>query len=384
MKIPLKKVYLYDNSLPIMNLRSNALLRYKTIDTCLRDPRNKYTLKDLMSACSEAMRAKGGRPGKPEREISVRTLQMDLQFMRNKKYGYGAPIIVYERKYYKYGDPFYTIRKAPLKRSTLDELEEIIDTLRCYGAMESLSPLKNPADILSEEFEAKVEQRDAVVSYEGKRNFVGLEYFNVIHDAILNKKALCIGYHSSRSNNIMSIIFYPMYLKEYKGRWYALGYKDGLRGVYKLPLDRIRDYSYSILPFPQDLLFDPREYFRNIIGVTRLSGDIRKIRFIVKNKLAPFIRINPLHRSQQTEQILENGDVICCIEIIPNQEFYYAVFEYQPHIQILSPRDIGMQANALFRSIQEQLPDYDRNDASGEENHDPDGWGEGRNLFSDL
>ena len=114
MKIPLKKVDLYNNNLPIMNLRSNALLRYKTIDNCLRDPRNKYTLKDLMSACSEAMRAKGGRPGKPEREISVRTLQMDLQFMRDKKYGYGAPIIVYERKYYKYGDPFYTIRKAPL------------------------------------------------------------------------------------------------------------------------------------------------------------------------------------------------------------------------------------------------------------------------------
>ena len=100
-----------------------------------------------------------------------------------------------------------------------------------------------------------------------------------IYDAIVNRKALCIGYWSSRSNNIMSIIFYPFYLKEYKGRWYALGYKDGLNGVYKLPLDRIRDYSYSILPFPDDYSFNPQEYFSDIIGVTKLSGGVKEIKF---------------------------------------------------------------------------------------------------------
>ena len=94
----------------------------------------------------------------------------------------------------------------------------MIDTLKKYSHFKDLKELTNVINLLSEEIECKINKRNSILSYEGKQNPLVLEYFDTIHDAIVNKKVLCIGYHSSRSNNIISIIFYPFYLKEYKGR----------------------------------------------------------------------------------------------------------------------------------------------------------------------
>lgn len=366
-----------------MSNSSNALLRHMTIDACLRDTKNKYTLLDLINACTKAIKAKNGNGRDSGNKVSVRSLQLDLQIMRDKNKGYGAPIVVYEHKYYKYKDPNFSIEKAKVGKENLAAIAQMVDTLKNYTSFNDLSNLRNITEVLEEEINSKLEKRSSVVSYEQRVNPLGLEYFDTVHDAIINRKALCIGYFSSRSNNIMSIIFYPFYLKEYKGRWYALGYKDGLQGVYKLPLDRIRDYSYSILPFPDEYTFDPQEYFRDIIGVTKLSGEVKELRFLVKNKLAPFIRKNPFHHSQKCVYRHENGDLEFTINIIPNREFYNLVFDYQPNVQIISPREIGIAANDRVIEIANQLPDYSLSRQKDEQSDDTT-WDNGINLFSNL
>ncbi|MBE6223783.1 MAG: WYL domain-containing protein [Bacteroidales bacterium] len=362
---------------------SNAVLRHRTIDACLRDTSRKYTLIDLINACTAAIKEKHGSKVGNKFKVSVRSLQLDLQTMRCKTKGYGAPIVVYEQKYYKYKDPNYSIYKSKLGKETLGQISELVDSLSEYSSFNGLSSLKNISHILHEEISAKLQKRESVIENEARRNPLGLEYFDTIHDAIINKKALCIGYFSSRSNNIMSIIFYPFYLKEYKGRWYALGYKDGLNGVYKLPLDRIRDYSYSILPFPTEYTFNPDEYFKDIIGVTRLTGEPKEIKYLVKNRLAPFIKKNPLHHTQKIVYRHENGDLEFTIKIIPNREFYNLLFDFQPHIQIISPREVGLQANERVLEIVGQLPDYSL-DKKKEDAQETDSWDNGINLFSNL
>lgn len=362
---------------------SNAVLRHKTIDACLRDTSRKYTLLDLINACTAAIKEKYGSKVGAKYKVSVRSLQLDIQIMRDKHKGYGAPIIVYEHKYYKYKDPNYSIEKSRLGKEALNQVAELIANLNQYSSFKELAKLKNISQILEEEIASKLHRRDSVIENEERKDPLGLEYFDTIYDAITNRKALCIGYFSSRSNNIMSIIFYPFYLKEYKGRWYALGYKDGLNGVYKLPLDRIRDYSYSILPFPSEYSFNPDEYFRDIIGVTKLSGEPREIRYLVKNRLAPFIKKNPLHHSQKIAYLHENGDMEFTIKIIPNREFYNLIFDYQPHIQVVSPREIGLQANERVLEVVSQLPDYTLVKQK-DETPQADLWDNGDNLFSNL
>lgn len=367
-----------------MPANSNSLLRHKTIDTCLRDTQNKYTLLDLINACTKALKEKNGKTEKGKCKVSLRTVQLDIQFMRNKQYGYGAPIEVYEQKYYRYKDKSYSIDKSGVKKESMENLHEAVEILKQYATFNGFEQIRNIVNVLNGEIISKMNNKKSVISYEKRKNPLGLEYFDTIHDAIIHKKALCIGYYSSRSNNIMQIIFYPMYLKEYRGRWYALGYKDGLNGVYKLPIDRIMDFSYSILPFPEELTFDENSYFNDIIGVTRLTGDVCEITFLVKNRLAPFIKLNPLHHSQTLCECRENGDMVFSINIIPNREFFTIIYENQPYIQIISPRDIGVQANSALLNIVDELPDYTRPDKSAENNAATDDWDDGFNLFSNL
>lgn len=79
-----------------MPANKNALIRYKTIDNCLRNRYRRWTLDDLVDACSDALyEMEGIRKG-----VSVRTVQGDIQMMRSDKLGYNAPIeaaALYER-----------------------------------------------------------------------------------------------------------------------------------------------------------------------------------------------------------------------------------------------------------------------------------------------
>ena len=101
-----------------MPVSRNALIRYKTIDTCLRNRFRKWTLEDLVDACSDALYEYEGI----DKGISKRTVQMDIQLMRSEKLGYNAPIVVKDHKYYTYEDPEYSITQTPLNEQDLKNL----------------------------------------------------------------------------------------------------------------------------------------------------------------------------------------------------------------------------------------------------------------------
>ena len=108
-----------------MPANKNALIRYKTIDNCLRNRYRRWTLGDLVDACSDALyEADGITKG-----VCARTIQMDIQIMRSDKLGYYAPIEVYDRIYYRYADPDYSISNNPLSADDCDLIKEAISLL---------------------------------------------------------------------------------------------------------------------------------------------------------------------------------------------------------------------------------------------------------------
>lgn len=117
-----------------MPANKNALIRYRVIDQCLRNRYKRWTIEDLVDACSEALYdMEGIRKG-----VSLRTVQSDIQMMRSNKLGYNAPIEVYEQKYYRYADPNYSIDKALLEEKDIRLIEKAIALLeREEGQFES-------------------------------------------------------------------------------------------------------------------------------------------------------------------------------------------------------------------------------------------------------
>ena len=108
-----------------MPANKNALIRYKTIDRCLRNRYRRWTIEDLVDACSDALYdMEGIRKG-----ISLRTVQGDIQMMRSDKLGYNAPIEVYDQRYYRYADPQYSITDMPLSEDDFLLIKKAVDLL---------------------------------------------------------------------------------------------------------------------------------------------------------------------------------------------------------------------------------------------------------------
>lgn len=124
-----------------MPANKNALIRYKTIDRCLRNRFRLWTIDDLTDACSAALREMEGIT----KGVSVRTVQGDLQMMRSDKLGYNAPIEVFDRVYYRYADPDYSINEMPLTEEDCRLLRQAVEMLDDDGK----ATLNEMRDVLS-------------------------------------------------------------------------------------------------------------------------------------------------------------------------------------------------------------------------------------------
>ena len=108
-----------------MPANKNALIRYKTIDNCLRNRYRRWTIDDLVEACCDALYDMEGIT----KGVCTRTVQMDIQIMRSDKLGYNAPIEVYDKIYYRYANPDYSITEMPLSADDCQLLKEAIKLL---------------------------------------------------------------------------------------------------------------------------------------------------------------------------------------------------------------------------------------------------------------
>jgi len=88
----------------IMPANLNALIRYKTINSCLSGGRRRWSIDELRKRCSEALAENRGRYG----TVSERTIRDDIRVMRSDILGFNAPI-KQEAGFYFYSDPEYSI-----------------------------------------------------------------------------------------------------------------------------------------------------------------------------------------------------------------------------------------------------------------------------------
>jgi predicted DNA-binding transcriptional regulator YafY len=94
----------------------NALIRYKTINSCLYGGRRRWSIDELGQKCSDALAENSGR----HTTVSERTIRDDIRVMRSDILGFNAPI-KQERGLYFYTDPGYSILSLRITDAGLAE-----------------------------------------------------------------------------------------------------------------------------------------------------------------------------------------------------------------------------------------------------------------------
>lgn len=334
-----------------MPANRNALIRYKTIDTCLRNPYRCWTLDDLVDACSNALYEYEGI----DKGISRRTVQMDIQMMRSEKLGYNAPIVVYDNKYYKYEDPNYSITQTPLSEQDLKTMSEAVEMLRQFKGFSYFQDMGEIVNRLEDHVVSVRMKTDPVIDFEKNESLRGLDYLDIIYKAIVSEYPLQINYRSFKARSASNFIFYPYLLKEYRNRWFVYGVKRGSKMLLNLALDRIQ--ALETLPqekYVKNTFFDPSTFFNDVVGVTKNIGHKpEKVRFRVMPQEVPYIMTKPIHCSQQRVEELPDRSVVFEIEVVINQELRREFFGYVDGIQVLSPPElVQFMKDKLQRAVE--------------------------------
>jgi hypothetical protein len=322
----------------IMPVNRNALIRYKTIDTCLRNRYRQWTLEDLIDACSDALYEYEGI----DKGISRRTIQMDIQMMRSEKLGYNAPIVVYDNKYYKYDEEDYSITNTPLSEQDLKIMSEAVEVLGQFKGFSYFSDMGDIVSRLEDHVTSARQKTTPVIDFEKNESLKGLNYLDTVYQAIVGKKALSLKYKSFKARSASNFVFNPYLLKEYRNRWFVFGTKKGNSTLINLALDRIHSIEISENEYyKENTMFDPETFFDDLVGVTKNIGmKAETVRFWVDKQNAPYVKTKPFHKSQKLVETNEDGSMIFEIEVIINQELQREFFGFADTIKILSPKSL--------------------------------------------
>lgn len=321
-----------------MPQNKNALLRYRTIDRCLRNTARRWTLQDLIDACSDVLYDCEGKRG----VVSTRTVQRDIEMMRSDKLGFDAPIQVYDRKYYRYEDPEYSIHTRPLSEGDIKTLNRTIILLRQFDEFDPSHAMADVINRLQDKI-ISAENRRVIIDFDRNFHLKGLEFLNPLYDVIVNQTVISVTYHPFTANKPMHLIVHPHRLKEYNNRWFLICTKVKKKYLMNLALDRIISFD----PMPGITYRDnPRltdDYYDDVIGVTKHERlQKTNIKFIAQEKRARYILTKPIHSSQRLVSVNpDNSMTFELQDVLINFELKTIFIGFGAGIKIIYPKTLA-------------------------------------------
>lgn len=294
-----------------MASNKNALIRYNTIDKCLRNRNRLWTLEDLMQACSDALYEFEGK----DDLVSKRTIQLDIQNMRSEKLGYNAPIEVFQRKYYRYSDPDFSIKNIPINDGDIKVLTNAIQLLKQFQGFSVFKEMGGVIHKLEDSIFYTTRQR-AIIHLDKNERLKGLEFIDDLYQFILNKKAITIKYKSFKAREINEYIAHPQLLKEFNNRWFLVVWHKIDYMV--LALDRIEEVEEAEVEYI-DKNINGDDFFGEVIGVTvSKQKRPRKVIFTVNKENSPYVKTKPFHH---TQELIKEENGVCTFKILVQLNF---------------------------------------------------------------
>lgn len=331
-----------------MASNKNALIRYKTIDYCLRNNFKKWTLDDLIEACSDALYEYEGK----DVNVSKRTIQLDIQLMRSDKLGYNAPIEVYEKRFYKYAEPDYSITKIPVTENDVKVMNEAIQLLRQFKDFSLFKEMNGVLQRLEDSVYSSQENKKSIIHLDKNEQLKGLEFIDPIYKAIQQKKVIKVKYQSFSAQKPSDMILHPQLLKEFNNRWFLL---CGNQTKYvNLALDRISKISTMDTIDYIDLNINGDVFYKDVIGVTVKNTRAQRIQFWVDKKNAPYVITKPFHKSQRTLKQTNDGTIFNVFVQI-NYELERMILGFGESIEIIKPEKLR---NRMLEKLQKAAANY--------------------------
>lgn len=328
-----------------------ALLRYRIIDRCLTNPGKPFpTKEDLRQACEDALYGSDGE------HISISTIEKDLWAMRNEAdLGFYAPIEYHrDERGYHYTEEGYSINDVQLNDDDLDAIRFATNTLIQFRELPIFQQFDQALGKIADRLAVSPHldpQGDAdIIQFESTPHASGSAHLGPLLQAIRARHEISLTYRKfSEEGDIQhAYTLHPYLLKEYRNRWYLLGWDPSKDGIRTFGCDRIVGIEiHETSKFQVQASFHPKDYFAHALGITVLGqGSPEEIVFEVDPLLAKYLESQPLHDSQHIERHDER--TVVTLIVMPTYELLQWLQAHAGELTLRKPDHIRA-------SVQHQL-----------------------------
>lgn len=333
----------------------HALIRYRTIDQCLRRPAIEWNRERLCQECGKALRY---FISEDVDDPSIRTIQGDIDTMRYGKLGYHAPIRYDRRRQsYCYTAPDFSISNSPLNVDDVNELNHALAILRQFSGFRHVEGIENIITKLEYTLSLRGSRAKEAIQFGHQINAPGEKWLDVLYRLIQKNVGMELAYQPFTYSAPFLVAVSPYLLKEYNNRWFCIGYNHEVQAINNFALDRILAVRQIEIgtAYYQDAGFDPDTYFRDIIGVSiPEDGVVAEVVLKFNAQQAKYIHTKPLHSSQSAVEETEEFSTFS-FHLIPNYELESLILSFGERVEVLKPEELRERVRDR---VEESLKSY--------------------------
>lgn len=318
-----------------MSTNKNALIRYKVLDNCFRNPGKRYFIDNLIEECEKILSEID-----PESiGISRRQIFDDIAFMESSE-GWSIDLKRHKegkKVFYRYQDPSFSINNMPLNEVEINQLKEAVDILTQFKGMPQFEWISEMVPKLRQGLKSDNSEQK-LMEFESNEFLKGKDHLGALYNALRYKTPLKVLYQPFQNETAYDVTIHPYFLKQYNGRWFLFGYSPASgKSDWNLAIDRILEIEDLSIEFVENTEIDWDEYFEDMIGVTKPDGqEMEKVVLHFFGRTGKYIETKPLHGSQKSIWI-DPETLEVKLEVIPNYELERLILSYAESVKVIAP-----------------------------------------------
>lgn len=299
----------------------NFEIRKKILDRYFSGNLANYTKNELLERLNNQLEIEGLKL------ISNRQLDYDIDALKELASRDHVELFYDKQsRRYRYNKEGYSITGIPIDKKDIEALTQALAILKQIQGLHQTRELGSIIDRLGERLRIRPGELEDIILFDQVQDLHGIEHLNGLLRKVIEKQVITIIYQPF-DRDAEELIIHPYFLREYNNRWYLFGKEENVGVVFNLPLDRIRSYKDHFISFDDNSRIKPREYFRDIVGVTRLDAPLEIIRLKFKKPRAYYVITKPIHPSQKV--IEEDSESITIeLKLIPNKELESIILSF--------------------------------------------------------
>lgn len=165
-----------------MATNKNALIRYKVLDACFRNPGKRYFIDDLIEECNRVL----ATIDPDSNGISRRQILDDIVFMESEE-GWSVDLERQRdsrRVFYRYSDTSFSINNMPLNEMEIGQLKSAVDILSQFKGMPQFEWIHELVHKLQQGASLE-EEKKTIIEFDSNQYLKGIENLGVLLSAIL-------------------------------------------------------------------------------------------------------------------------------------------------------------------------------------------------------